>query len=56
MTKIIILLVVYVALILKNMCSDDSMWWVETPLDLLCAIGISAIKPTIICGLILYFF
>ena len=55
MTKTIILLIVYIALILRNMYNHD-YYWAETPLDWLYAITISAITPTIICGLILYFF
>lgn len=57
MTKTIILLIVYIAWILKNMYSKGFLdLWLETPLDWLCAISISAVTPTIICGLILYFF
>lgn len=56
MAKTTILLIVYIALILKNLYRDFDYFCVESPLDWLYVIVISAITPTIICGLILYFF
>ena len=55
MTKTAILLIVYISWILKNMYNDD-LYWVETPLDWVVAFGINSFTPTIVCGLILYFF
>jgi len=62
MTKTTILLIVYIAMILKNVCFKWYDTWTDTPnisSDILAGIYafvVCTIKPTIICGLILYFF